>query len=126
MTVSDAIAKAEAILPGVEAPEGEIDPRWQAIIEIGEFVETNPEEIWSFILKWGVHENEDLRMAISTCLLELLLEYHFDLIFPRLKKALATDKRLTYITKMVWAFGQSDLPANRAKLERLQKKLSYS
>jgi hypothetical protein len=28
----DAIAHAETVLPGTAAPEGEIDPRWQAIM----------------------------------------------------------------------------------------------
>jgi hypothetical protein len=37
MTVRQAILEAEAILPGRAAPEGESDPRWQAIIAVSEF-----------------------------------------------------------------------------------------
>lgn len=39
MTVQEAIAAADAILPGEAAPEGARDPRWQAIIVVGEFIE---------------------------------------------------------------------------------------
>jgi len=64
MTVEDAIAAAESILPGHAAPDGEIDPRWQAIIAVSEFIETQPETVWLFARKWGGHADEDLRAAI--------------------------------------------------------------
>ena len=44
-TVHEAIEAAERLLPGVAAPDGELDPRWQAIIEVEGFIETDPEEI---------------------------------------------------------------------------------
>jgi hypothetical protein len=40
MTLQEAIAAAEVLLPGRAAPDGRIDPRWQAIIAIREFIET--------------------------------------------------------------------------------------
>jgi hypothetical protein len=43
MTITEAIQKADKILPGIPAPDNEEDPRWQAIIAIGEFAETHPE-----------------------------------------------------------------------------------
>jgi hypothetical protein len=87
LTVQESIAAAEKILPGQPAPAGENDPRWQAIIEISHFVPQEPNAIWPFVLKWGSHEDADLRAAIATCLLEHLLEHHFDLIFPRVETA---------------------------------------
>jgi hypothetical protein len=78
MNAQLAIQEAEAILPGTAAPAGESDPRWQAIIAIGDFAETDPEPIWAFVVRWGNHADEDLRTAVATCLLEHLLEYHFD------------------------------------------------
>ena len=36
MTARTAIEAAERVLPGTEAPEGELDPRWQAIIQVAE------------------------------------------------------------------------------------------
>jgi hypothetical protein len=52
MTVQEAIARAEAVLPGHVAPEGESDPRWQAVIAVAEFIESDPEAEWSFALRW--------------------------------------------------------------------------
>jgi hypothetical protein len=65
MDVSDAIAAAERILPGKAAAEGSRDPRWQAIIAIEDFVEEEPDAIWSFILRWGSNPDEDLRTGGS-------------------------------------------------------------
>jgi hypothetical protein len=87
MTVDQAIARAEAILPGSAAAEGDIDPRWQAIIAVGECIEDDPEPIWPFVRRWGSTEDEDLRMAIATCLLEHLLEHHFDRFISRVEEA---------------------------------------
>ena len=70
MTVEETIAAAESVLPGEAAPEGEIDPRWQAIVAVGEFIEEEPEAVWSFIVRSGASPDEDLRAAIATCLLE--------------------------------------------------------
>src|SRR5436190_5294957 len=83
--VRRAIARAETVLPGRPAPEGKRDPRWQAIIFVGEFIESQPEHVWEFAQRWGKHAQRDLRAAIATCLLEHLLEYHFDAFFPRVR-----------------------------------------
>jgi hypothetical protein len=47
------------------------------------FVPLEPEAIWPFVLKWRSHDDEDVRMAIATCLLEDLLQHRFDFVFPR-------------------------------------------
>jgi len=75
MSVWDAIAEAEAILPGQPAQDGAIDPCWQAIMTVEDFVRDEPEAVWNFILRWGCHADEDLRTAVATCLLEDLLKY---------------------------------------------------
>jgi hypothetical protein len=46
VAVQRAIALAERILPGMPAPEGKRDPRWQAIIRVGKFIEAHPEAVW--------------------------------------------------------------------------------
>jgi hypothetical protein len=94
MTVQEAIAEAERVLPGVAAPEGQIDPRWQAIIELEWFIETDPEEVWGFIQRWGRHPDEDLRTAIATCLLGDLLESRFDDYFGKIEEAVRADPSL--------------------------------
>ena len=119
MTAQEAIEAAEYLLPGRAAPEGEEDPRWQAIIVIGEFVEKEPEAIWPFVLRWGSHEDEDLRAAVATLLLEHLLEYHFDLIFPRVEATARSNKWFGKTTTQCWKFGQAKDPERAARFDAL-------
>lgn len=120
MTVQEAISAAESILPGHAAPEGEIDARWQAIIAVSEFIEAEPEVVWSFASKWGAHPDEDLRMAISTCVLEHLLEHHFDAFISRVEEAANVDQLFAETVSSCWKFGQSDEPTRAARLDRLK------
>ena len=110
--VQQAIIEAEKLLPSVPAPDGEADLRWQAIIEVGEYIETEPHEVWPFILKWGKHPSEDLRMAVATCLLEHLLADHFDDFFPKVSEVCKRSKRFAFTFKMCAQFGQAELPEN--------------
>jgi hypothetical protein len=123
MNVNEAIARAEAILPGQQAADGEKDPRWQAVIAVGEHVGTDPEPVWSFVERWGTHPDDDLRMAIATCILEHLLEYHFDLIFPRMERLARSNPCFAEMVGWCWLFGQSELPENAARLRLLIKGL---
>src|SRR2546425_7939291 len=86
MSLRDRIRYANSILPGTPAADGAEDPRWQAIIAISEYIESSPEGLWQFTERWGTCPQEDLRNAIATCLLEHLLEHHFKLIFPRVRR----------------------------------------
>jgi hypothetical protein len=123
MSAAEAIREAEALLPGVPAPEGQIDPRWRAIIAIGDFLATEPDAVWQFIRIWGDHTQEDLRMAIATCLLEHLLEQHFEAFFPRVKELALTNSRFGDTLLMCWKFGQAEQPANVTELDSLKTKL---
>src|SRR3984957_19155464 len=96
-SVQEKLAEAEQLLPGRPAPDGIEDARWQAIIEVAMFAEREPEAIWPFVLKWGSHEDEDVRAAIATCLLEDLLQYHFDLLFPRVALAARSSEFSTRV-----------------------------
>jgi hypothetical protein len=120
MTIEEAIAAAESILPGHAAPDGEIDPRWQAIIAVSEFIEAEPELVWSFGRKWGAHPDDDLRMAISTCVLEHLLEFHFDAFISRVEEAAKVDRLFSKTVSNCWKFGQSHEPTRAARLDRLK------
>ncbi len=126
MTVQEAIAAADAILPGVAAPEGARDPRWQAIIVVGEFVEDEPEAVWSFIVRWGASPNEDLRTAIATCLLEHLLEYHFDRFIVRVEQRALADRLFGDMTRGIWKFGQSEDSGRSERLDRLFQSIAES
>ena len=120
-TVTAAIEAAEALLPGEAAPDDELDPRWQAIIEVSEFIPSDPDAVWAFTAKWGVHDDEDLRTAIATCLLEHLLEHHFDLIFPRVEKLAMDNARFSQTFGSCWKFDQSEIPANSKRFDKLKR-----
>jgi hypothetical protein len=75
MTVFDAIAEAESLLHLKPVKKGK-DPRWQAIIKIGEFIESEPEVIREFICEARQTNDEDLQAALACCLLEDLIEEH--------------------------------------------------
>jgi hypothetical protein len=121
MNVQDAIKQAEALLPGIEAPEGELDPRWQAVIAVAEFIEQDPEAVWTFVARWGQHEDDDLRMAVATCALEHLLEDHFDLFISRVEALAVASGHFCDTVSKCSKFGQSEVPANAARLEHLKR-----
>jgi hypothetical protein len=124
MTVYQAIQKAERVLPGKPAEEGQVDIRWQAIIKVGKFAERHPDEVWAFARKWGAHANADLRTAVATCLLEHLLEHHFDRIFPLVSKACRQSVRFGDTVTMCSEFGQTTIPRNQERFRALTKKLA--
>ena len=121
MSVTSAIRAAEKVLPGVAAPDGEEDPRWQAIIAVGEFVEDEPEAVWRFAERWGSHSDEDLRTAVATCLLEHLLEHHFASVFPRVEALVKRDREFARTFALCAQFGQSEAPGNAAKFAALKR-----
>src|SRR5687768_11056622 len=100
MTLIETIAAAELILPGHAAGDRELDPRWRAIIAVSEFVPTDPEQVWVFAARWGCSEDADLRAAIATCVVEHLLEHHFDLVFPRVEVLAREDSRFANTLKL--------------------------
>jgi hypothetical protein len=122
-SVQRAIARAESILPGRPAPDGVSDPRWQAIIRVGAFIESEPEAVWEFTLRWGKHVQSDLRTAVATCLLEHLLEYHFESIFPRVRQAALSSVRFADTFERCWWFGQAEDPKYARRIKRLQGEL---
>jgi hypothetical protein len=119
MTVHDAIAAADLVLPGRAAPEGEPDPRWQAVLAVGEFIETDPEPVWSFVLRWGCSSDADLRMAIATCVLEHVLEHHFEAFITRIEKAAQSNHFFASTVSSCWNFGHLEDPDRAARLNRL-------
>jgi hypothetical protein len=120
-TINQAIKRAERLLPGTPPPEGKQDPRWQAIIAIGDYIENYPNEVWQFVEKWGVHPSQDLRAAIATVLLEHLLEYHFERVFPLVQKASLRSKRFAETFRYCFEFGQTLEPENQKRIAALRK-----
>jgi hypothetical protein len=118
MSVRDAILDAEAVLPGEPVEEG-TDLRWQAIIRVGEFVESDPEPIWGFILRWSNHSQDDSRDALATCLLEHLLEHHFATYFPLVEREALTNPPFADTCRRCWAFGRATESGNRERFQAL-------
>ena len=119
MTVREAIARAEALLPGHASPEEEEDPRWQAIIAVGNFIQTNPDEVWPFTLRWGCSDDADLRSAIATCVLEHLLEHHFDSYITGVEEAVRSRPLFADTFSRCWKLGQAEEAGRAARFDRL-------
>ena len=125
--VQRAIARAEALLPGIPTPDGEgFDARWGAMIGLSSFIESEPAAVWSFIRRWGTYRQDDLRMAVACCLLEHLLEYHFDAYFPEVERAAVRSKRFADTFCSCSKFGQSEEPRNALRFDQLVRRLRGS
>ena len=122
MGVEEAIREAEALLPGEPVNGGE-DPRWQAILEVGNYIESEPAVVWSFILRWGGHPQEDLRVAVACCLLEHLLQYHFSAYFSRVEERALTEPLFGDMFQRCWQHGQSEEPGNAERFESLKRRV---
>ena len=120
MDVHEAIAQANAILPHVAAREGELDLRWQAIIGVGEFVDTEPLAVWEFTKRWASAADDDLRTALATCILEHLLEHHFSDMLPRVREAAVADPGVAALVAKCWALGSAAEPYNIQQFETLK------
>lgn len=124
MSVSAAIRRAEALLPGRPAPEDqEKDPRWQAIIDVAEYIESDCDAVWEFAARWGCQGDEDLRAAVATCLLEHLLECHFDRLFPLVRDLAGKDPRFAETFLQCSKFGQAEQAANSRRFDDLRVEL---
>jgi len=123
MTVLQAIRKAERVLPGKAVDDGQLHPRWQAILRVEDYIEQHPEEVWRFTRKWGVHANVDLRTAVATCLLERLLACHFSRIFSLVSEASRHSARFADTLSRCWALGQARRPQNLKRLRALVREV---
>jgi hypothetical protein len=85
-----------------------------------EKIESDPQAIWPFVARWGSHPQADLRAAIATCLLEHLLEYHFKMIFPRVRRIAKAKELFADTFARCAKFGQSELRANSEKFDKLK------
>ena len=120
------IQEAEKIITEVPSKEiGDKDPRWQAIIAVGEYIEEQPELIWRFIYKWGESSDEDIRMAIANCLLEHLLGFHFCGYFPKVREKCRQSKVFSSAFLLCSQFGQSKQHENSQAFLTLKKEISY-
>ena len=125
-TVAHAIAAASQLLPGVAAPDGQSDPRWQAIIRVAEFASSNPDEVWQFAALWGSHSDPDIRAAVATCIVEHLLEADFSSTFPRVAALARANSNFALTVRLCWEFGEARLPQNARALADLKNELKHA
>jgi len=105
----------------VELGSADENTRWQAAIALGEGCEECPELIWPLVVKWGSSENEDVRAAISTCVLEHILEYHFEEYFEKSREIIQGGNILFLDTfSTCYKMGQTKLPENAARFDLLR------
>ena len=95
--------------------------RWQAAIALGDFAVSDPERIWSLVVKHGSRGHADVRMAIATCVLEHILEHHFDAFFPRLSVTARSSRWFHDTFSACWPMGQAQLPRNASRWRRLKR-----
>jgi hypothetical protein len=84
--------------------------RWQAIIVIGESLETDPDAVWEVAREFGDDPDSDMRMAVATCLLEHLLDQNFDAYFPLVREEILNGRSRMIDTLSSCWFGERDGP----------------
>jgi hypothetical protein len=108
----------EEIEDGLSSPDE--NTRWQAAIAAGELIYSNPDDVWLLARKYGSSENSDLRSAVATCILEHLLEEHFEDYFPRLENEIRSGNHMLADTFLwCWQLGEAKNQANVAKWQAL-------
>jgi hypothetical protein len=98
---------------------------WSAAVAAGELVQREPKQVWQLIMQYGVSSNEDVRAAVATCMLEHLLEHHFDEYFPLLEtEILGGNRALGETFRICWKFGEAETPGNSERWNKLLEKLA--
>ena len=99
--------------------------RWKSAIALGEYCKSDPKNVWPLIVKYGSSRKTDTRTAIATCVLEHILEYHFDPYFGEsLKIVRGGDIRFGRTLAICWKFGQALKKNNSSRFDRFKKRFS--
>ena len=93
---------------------------WEAAEALGEYAELNPDAIWPLVVKHGSSVNDEVRLAIATCVLEHILEYHFDRYFPLVENIIRSGNQwFAKAFQICWKFGFAERPANARRWDEL-------
>jgi len=99
------------------------DEIWQAAIQLSEFIEPDYEQVLEATLTALARANHDDSIAaLSTCLLEHLLEHDFagfDIIEERISQG---DDKLLYALSLCSKFGSAQEEANASRWQALLDK----
>ncbi len=119
MDIDRAIRVAETLLPGEGAITEESDPRWQAIVVMIPSVADEPEAVWEFARRWGLHKDETLRHAVAVCLLQELLALHFETHFKQVVRLVRESKPFADTFARCAKYGQCTAPGNSEAFDDL-------
>ncbi len=89
------------------------------MIAIAVFVAHDPDPICAFVLRWGSYPDADLQSAIASCLLERLLEFHFERVFPDIEAQARRDRVFADTFSRCWKYGQADEAPHAARFDAL-------
>ncbi len=90
-------------------PDRNNNLRWRALVLAGWYIDEFPSKVWPFVVKYGAVPNKDIRMGVACCLLEHVLQYHYDTYLPETEKLLFTDKNHIYTLRSCLCFGEEEL-----------------
>ena len=94
--------------------------RWAAAAAATEYVYAEPDKIWPLVVRFGSSDELDVRQAIASCVLEHILEHHFETFFPRLEGEIrGGNGNLRDTLKLSWKLGHSESAANSARWDAL-------
>lgn len=97
--------------------------RWGAACRLlgnWEYVRDNPKVVWPLVVKWGSVHSHDIRSAIACCVLEEILQFHFNEYFARCKDIVNRgNRRFAETLAMCWRLGEANEPHSRKALDRL-------
>jgi len=93
--------------------------RWQAAIALGEIAVSDPDSVWPLVVRHGSRRHKDVRTAIGVCVLEEILEAHFDSFFPRVSATVRGDHLFRDTFSYCYKTGQAKLPRNAKRWRNL-------
>jgi hypothetical protein len=104
---------------------GDEKARWDGAELLGDFVDSAPELVWPLVVYFGSSENEDVRAAIATCVLEHLFQFHFEPYFSEAERLVrAGNRNLADTVSTCWAFGETERAENRHRFDALKRHIA--
>ena len=91
------------------------DCRWQALILVGEYIQTKPKLVWETVKRYGISDDDDLRAGVACVLLEHLMEHH-PRYRPQAKRISSKSKQFADTLSTCWDFNEGSrelIPARR-------------
>lgn len=104
-------------------PDRSTHVRWQSLLILGYYAESHPAELWPIVAKWGCDRRDDVRMGVSVCVLENILEHHFDPYFEKsLELINLGNRRFASTLRSCWISHSAIPPRLRKRFEKYKEK----